>query len=68
MRKRALNNAHFIANKHLGDKHLTVHDLQKKLQEGRESVHCKKSLFEGYVIVLGAERKVIEIINSVQNK
>ena len=38
MRKRALDNALFIVNQNLGDKHVTVHDLKEKLQEWNQSI------------------------------
>ena len=44
MRKRALDNANFIVNQKLGDKHLTVDDLKQKLQEGDQSI-AKKNLY-----------------------
>ena len=45
-RKRALDNAHFIVNQNLGGKHLNVHDLKEKLQEGNQSI-AKNLYFSG---------------------
>ena len=47
IRKRALDNANFILNQKLGDRHLTVDDLTQKLQEGHQSIAIKNLYFSG---------------------
>lgn len=38
MRKRALDNANYIVNQQLRDKHLTIDDLKEKLQNGDQFI------------------------------